>query len=93
MANSKNSTTGKLRKALAVCGFEDDTRIFHDNHKHFRRLKLQHGDDIFEASQKNQLQLETKLREIFGDAILGMYFIERPYYAFLGKSFCIRLKL
>lgn len=98
MANSKNSTIGKFRKALTGAGFfwRWSPTIYNDSGcRGVRRLKLWEGDQVFNASQMQQRNLEWRLREAFGDDILAMYFINQRDWLMNdpGKSLCIKLKM
>lgn len=100
MLNNKGNTTyrgdtGLFRAALLLSGFfrRSECHIFNDKSQEgWRRLKLWFADGIEEASQEQQWALEGLLREVFGDRILSMYFIECVPWDGSGSSLCIRLK-
>lgn len=89
-----NTDIGKFRAALLLAGFfeQAECMIYNDKNKGFRRLKLWFGTSVFNASQKQQQVLEKLLRELFGDRILSMYFIEGYAPWRISRALCIRLK-
>ncbi len=86
--------TAKFRKALVAADFTGraGSCIFNDKRKAsgIRRLKLWNADAVNAAPQKHQKLLEKKLREQFGDRIIGMYFVRSNIYYL--ASLCIRLR-
>lgn len=89
-----NTDIGKFRAALLLAGFFEPAEclIYNDKSKGFRRLKLWFGTTVFNAPQEQQQALEKLLRELFGDRILSMYFIDGYSRWRPAVSLCIRLK-
>ena len=103
--------TRKLRLALEAAGFPSrrqfgPDQIWSDTFENSRRLKLVHGNMVFDAPQKQQRKLEEELKKNFGDRYMGGFFIpdagqrfalarlglNRPLRVAAMKNFCVRLK-
>lgn len=89
--------TKQFRAAFIESGFRGKPEfppiVFNDLRKKsgIRRIKLWHGDGVFEAPQFAQQQLEYTLEKKFGDRYLGGQFI--PVHPRIGKwSFVIYLQ-
>jgi hypothetical protein len=74
--------TKLFRKSFIEAGFRPypgyASLVFNDKHKsgESRRLKLWHGDGVFEAPQFAQEALEERFKANFGERYLGGQFIE-----------------
>ena len=82
---------GKLRTALWECGWFGHATdiIFSDNRKNWRRVKLWMANNIFEATQAEQLALSEAIQAQYGDRVIKVGFMK--HYRF-GKSLCIWLR-